>query len=154
MRSQAGLLSIYCDGASSGCSDAPGGYGYLLVHDGSMVASGYGGAHKTTNNIMECKAAICGLLAAREVQEHYYVVELVSDSQYVLNLSSGKYQPKVNMELIQELRTCASMIYRLSYRWVKGHSGDKFNEIADDLAKKGKSLHKTSNIIKIGQADT
>ena len=57
------MLSIYADGSSTGKSDNPGGYGYVILRDGKPIATGHGGDPSTTNNRMELQAAISGLAA-------------------------------------------------------------------------------------------
>ena len=41
-----------------------------------------------------------------------------------------------NSELWQEL-DCEVSKHKIEWRWVKGHSGDKYNDIADELARNG-----------------
>ena len=45
-------------------------------------------------------------------------------------------KPVKNCELWQELDIEASK-HSIEWRWVKGHSGDKYNDIADELARSG-----------------
>jgi len=132
------MISIYCDGASSGKADKPGGYGWIIVQNGIVLESGLGGHHCTTNNLMECEGAIRGLAAAFTYVGLDVEFELVSDSQYVLRLASGEYNPKVNKDKIYELRNICKLIPNLRFRWVKGHSSNPYNDMCDSLAKQGK----------------
>jgi len=74
------------------------------------------------------------------------VVELVSDSQYVLKGLSewragwerkgwrnSKNEPVANLELWKKLFSIADE-RRVRVRWVRGHNGDALNERADALA--------------------
>lgn len=131
-------LEIYTDGACSG-NPGPGGWGAVLIWDGiEKKLSGY--EEVTTNNRMELKAAIEGIKSIkREVP-----LKIYTDSQYVKNgitlwmpkwlrtdWKNGKIK---NIDLWQELN---SLVHRFSieWHWVRGHAGDKYNEMADELAR-------------------
>jgi ribonuclease HI len=98
-----------------------------------------GSAKDTTNNQMELKAAIEAIKHVKKTVK----IELYTDSQYVKNgitkwiinwkrnnWNNGKVK---NKELWQELDDVASK-HSIEWKWVKGHNGDKYNEIADELA--------------------
>ena len=127
---------IYTDGA---CSGNPGPGGWAWVIPGGRYRSG--AERHTTNQRMELAAA---LDAVRTVEG---ALEIVSDSTYVVNcfrqrwwegwLSRGwvnsKKQPVANRDLWEPLVE----IYRarsITFRWVKGHAGNKWNDAADRLA--------------------
>ena len=136
------MWSVYCDGSSSGKSNKPGGYGWLLISGGSLLQWGYGGSPSTTNNLMEMEAIIQAIenvlkLDPRKEQ----TVEFVSDSQYALGIATGEYQPSKNYEQAIKLRKLALSRPDFKFRWVRGHNGDKYNEAADMLAKQGKLEH-------------
>lgn len=104
-----------------------------------ILAWSYGGDPTTTNNLMEARAAIQGMKAAMHlgfdgVSE---TIELVSDSQYVIGVAIGSYQPSKNLDVVEELKSVAARL-RVVFRWIKAHSGHKLNEICDRLAKRGK----------------
>lgn len=132
------MLSIYCDGSSSGRSNKPGGWAFVIVRDGEPILANYGGEKLATNNSMELRAAIEGLKAVKENGWHINnVVELVSDSEYTLKIANGTYQPQKNLELCKELvELYIDICDRV--RWVKGHSGDTWNSRCDSLSKQGK----------------
>jgi ribonuclease HI len=136
------MLSLYTDGSSTGRADKPGGYGWIVVRDNKPLLFGCGGSPSTTNNIMELVAVVEGLEA---IKRHGFVqpgerLEVVSDSEYVLGLASGKYHPKRNRDLAIRLRGLFEEM-SVEGRWVKGHRGDPWNERADRIAKKGKEYN-------------
>lgn len=139
------MISVYSDGSSTGRSDGPGGYGYVIVrkHHGSKndeyIAWSYGGSPRTTNNLMEIEGAIQGLTALIELglTQTSETCELVSDSQYTLGLASGSFSPSKNIERATCLKQLADAS-SVRFRWVKGHKGEIYNEICDSLAKQGK----------------
>ncbi len=133
------LISVYADGSSTGRSNRPWGWAFVICREDQPVLAGYGGGPHGTNNIAELTAAIEGLkaleragLATDEDQ-----VELVSDSQYTLGIATGGFNPSKNLELARELvQLTKRLVWRT--RWVRGHSGDCWQERTDSLAKKGK----------------
>lgn len=130
---------VYSDGSSSGRDSQPGGWGFVVVIEGLPVAAGAGGDRRTTNNVMEMRGAINGLVAVmrRGLHKLGKPVVLVSDSQYVLGIGSGKYTPSKNLEDAAKLR---ALVKRLDAdtRWIRGHSGERWNERCDKLANYGK----------------
>ncbi len=136
-------VEIFSDGACKG-NPGPGGWGALLRSNGNEKPL-FGGEHNTTNNRMELKAAIEGLAALKEPCQ----VDLTTDSQYVRKgitewihnwkkngwRTSAK-KPVKNGDLWQELDALAEK-HEVKWHWVKGHSGHRENELADDLANRG-----------------
>ncbi len=102
-----------------------------------------GGEAETTNNRMELTAVIKALEALHEACE----VELVSDSQYVINgLTKGwaaswkkngwrksDKSPALNPDLWDRLLELSS-VHRIKCAWTKGHAGHEYNERCDSIA--------------------
>ena len=143
-----GILQIYCDGGCRGNQhDANiGGWGAVLIW-GEHVKEVYGGEPDTTNNKMELTAAIRGLQAVKDkrVETHVYV-----DSAYVLNGITGwidgwkrngwvnaKKQPVANKKLWLALDAEKQQFAHIEFHKVKGHSDNRGNERADELANLG-----------------
>lgn len=136
-------IEIFTDGACRG-NPGMGGWGALLRANGTEREL-FGGEASTTNNRMELQAAIEGLAALTRPCK----VQLTTDSQYVrqgitLWLSNWKKngwktaakKPVKNVDLWQQLDTLAQK-HEVEWLWVKGHSGHRENEIADQLANRG-----------------
>jgi ribonuclease HI len=131
---------IYTDGACKG-NPGPGGWGVVL-QAGSHRKTLNGGEPHTTNNRMELTAAIKALRAlTRPSQVHLY-----TDSQYVRkgitewlanwksrNWLTAAKKPVKNDDLWRELDAEVAR-HQVRWHWVKGHSGDPGNELADRLA--------------------
>jgi ribonuclease HI len=130
------VLSIFCDGSSHSRGGLPGGWAFLVVKDDQVVASSSGGAKSTTNNRMELRAALEGLreVISRGLDDE---VELVSDSRFTLEIASGVYLPIKYLADARELRA-AALEARAQTRWIRGHSGDRWNEAVDALAHEAK----------------
>lgn len=116
-----------------------------MLRFGDKEKSLYGGEALTTNNRMELTAAIEALAILKEPCE----VVLTTDSQYVRQgitewlagwkrkgWRTASRQPVKNVDLWQALDAQASR-HQVDWRWVKGHSGHRENEIADRLANRG-----------------
>lgn len=136
-------VEIFTDGACKG-NPGPGGWGALLRY-GKTEKSLHGGEPLTTNNRMELLAAIEGLNALKGRCE----VVLTTDSQYVRKgitewlagwkangWRTASKKPVKNQDLWQRLDT-AEQAHNITWNWVKGHSGHRENEIADQLANLG-----------------
>jgi len=134
---------IYADGACRG-NPGPGGWGVWLKC-GEHEKELFGGEQLTTNNRMELTAVI----EALTVLKQRCVVTVYTDSQYVRQgittwihgwkqrgWRTADKQPVKNVELWQRLDTLNAG-HAVTWKWVKGHSGDPGNERADALANLG-----------------
>lgn len=133
-------IEISTDGACLG-NPGPGGWGAIL-RAGRHEKELSGAEPDTTNNRMELTAAIRALEALKQPSR----VDLRTDSTYVRNgimtwvanwqrngwRTSAK-QPVKNADLWREL-VAACERHDVAWHWVKGHAGDRDNEIADRLA--------------------
>ena len=134
-------ITLYTDGACSG-NPGHGGWGAILeweAHEKELS----GGEISTTNNRMELTGVIRGLEALKEP----CVVELYSDSKYVIDalekgwavgwqkrgwVKSDK-KPALNPDLWQRLLELCQ-IHQVRCHWVKGHGENPKNNRCDELA--------------------
>jgi len=132
------MTIIYTDGACSG-NPGPGGWAWAVAPEG--VPDGSGGEARSTNQRMEIMAVL-EALRSNEGQ-----LTIVSDSTYVVNCFRDRWyakwqkngwknsqkQPVANKDLWEPL--VALVVARQpTFQWVKGHSGDKMNDLVDQLA--------------------
>jgi len=146
-----GRVIIYTDGGSSG-NPGPGGYGVVQIYN-DKVKELSGGFRYTTNNRMELMGVI---VALRELEHRNLPVTLFTDSSYVVNgINRGwakswrknnwvksDRQPALNPDLWAELLDLIEKL-DITFVWVKGHAGNKYNERCDELAvasSRGKNL--------------
>ncbi len=145
------------DGACSGNPGNGGWGGLILFEDGSKLEIG-GKEEHTTNNRMELTAAIKTLEKLREFKLKSNF-KLRTDSKYVIEgytnwikkwksngwkTSAGK--PVQNLDLWQKIDSLR--LTGLSMEFVKGHSGDQFNERVDLIAtnySKGIAIENNAN---------
>ena len=134
-------VTIYTDGACRG-NPGPGGWGAVLtfgVHQKEIS----GGSGQTTNNAMELTAVIQALSQLNTPCR----VTVYSDSQYVVsgaekwiygwirrNWTTTSGTPVMNQGLWMELIDLMK-IHEVSFLWIRGHNGNKLNELADELAR-------------------
>jgi len=135
-----GAREVFTDGACRG-NPGPGGWAWAL--DAEVGASGAEAA--TTNQRMEVRAA----LEAVTTLEGPLVV--VSDSTYVVNCfrdawwrgwrsrgwTNSQRQPVANRDLWEPLVdavTVRAADEAVAFRWVKGHSGHRMNDLVDQMA--------------------
>lgn len=139
-------MRIFTDGA---CSGNPGPGGYAVVVEpfvlGDPVEFYFSGRKPfTTNNEMELMAAheamsIAAMLVEKPKDKLHkpYTVTIISDSQYVVKGCTGEWKPKTHKDHWEMVRS--HIIYNphieFKFEWVKGHKGNKLNELADELAK-------------------
>ena len=134
---------IYTDGACSG-NPGPGGWGAVILDQDDKQKNISGSEKNTTNNRMELLAAIMSLKKIKTNSE----VVIFTDSTYVKNgitewmkkwkkngWKNSSKKPVKNKDLWEKLdKLCEAN--SVSWKWVKGHSSNKFNNLADELATK------------------
>lgn len=145
---------MFTDGACS-CNPGPGGYAAVInLPKRNVIVSGY--EENTTNNRMELMAVIKGM---NKVLEMIYQgmsikkLEIISDSAYVINainknwltswketnFRNAKGENIKNVDLWSKLEEQVIIFefikIELCFTKVKGHNGNYFNEMADEIAK-------------------
>lgn len=107
-----------------------------MLENGEMW-SVVGSEPSTTNNRMELQAIIQALKFA---QGNEYVI--YTDSKWALKCATGEWQRKANLDLWKDYEISLRG-RKIHYVWVRGHNGDEYNEIVDDLARaEAKSVKK------------
>jgi ribonuclease HI len=135
-------VTVYTDGACRG-NPGPGGWAWAMP-DGPYAS---GADPATTNQRMEITAALEALRfwTGRATS----AIQVVSDSTYVVNCFKDRWwqgwqrrnwrnsanKPVANRDLWEPLIELAlASEARVTWRWVKGHSGDRWNDRVDELA--------------------
>ena len=123
-------VTIYTDGACSG-NPGPGGWGAILMY-GEHKKELSGGEKQTTNNRMELTGVIQALKALKEP----CVVELYSDSKYVIDaLEKGWAKGwKARGWDLWEILLQLCDYHTVNLHWVKGHASNPYNNRCDELA--------------------
>jgi ribonuclease HI len=137
---------IYTDGGCAPTNPGPGGWAAIL-RSGKHMKELKGGEPMSTNNRMELTAAISGLEALKQPSQ----VDMHIDSQYVRDgitkyinnwkrngWRTASKEPVKNQDLWQRL-DAARNLHTVRWHWVRGHSGDEFNERADELVREARA---------------
>ena len=133
-------LKVYTDGA---CSGNPGKGGWAaVILDGKSQTSISGSENKTTNNRMELMAPIMALKKIKNKSE----IIIYTDSRYVKdgitewikkwklnNWKSSNKKPIKNKDLWVKLENSCKK-HNVSWKWVKAHAENKYNNLVDELA--------------------
>ena len=134
--------TIYTDGACSG-NPGPGGWGAVIFDNNKNQINISGKEKESTNNRMELMAPI---MALKKVKNNSKIV-IYTDSTYVKNgitewikkwekngWKSSNRKPVKNKDLWIKLSDLCQK-NKVVWKWVKGHSNNKYNDLADVLAK-------------------
>ena len=144
-------IDVYTDGSAkgNGTSTSVGGWAFCVVSNGEVIYQSYGSESSTTNQRMELTAAaealdwLISLLKPRPED----TITVFSDSAYLINCvnqswwrnwqkngwRNAKREPVANQDLWIRL---IPYFNSASVKWskVKGHAGDKYNEMVDEMA--------------------
>lgn len=143
------MYEIYCDGAVSGNGkdNAPGGWAYVVLEDGEVILANSGGEIGTTNQRMELMAAVKACEAI-DTLDSFAKVKLYSDSAYFIRCFNenwwknwecngwvnSKKEPVANQDLWKKLIPFFCKVPNYEFIKVRGHAGNKYNEIVDKMA--------------------
>ena len=142
-------IKIYTDGACIG-NPGPGGWAAIVLLENEKKEL-FGGEKLTTNNRMELMAAIKGLeyfMKQKEKQSSLKHIKIFTDSTYVKegitvwintweknNWKTADKKNVKNIDLWKQLKELVQF-NQVEWNWVKGHSKNPMNDLADQLAKK------------------
>ena len=147
-------IEVYTDGACSG-NPGSGGYAFVILKGEKEILKLSGSQENTTNNYMELKAIVraiehviseLGSIHTKNKME----VFIHSDSAYCINpvekgwikfwesngWISRTGEPIKNLELWIKLNSLLKhRKFEFKFAKVKGHSGNRYNEMVDKAAK-------------------
>ena len=132
-------VDIYTDGACD--AKGQGGWGFVLRYESIALYRSFGWANKTTNNRMELTAVIKGLDTLKEPCE----VNVYTDSQYISSAFNDGFIYKWHNDLFVHTSNAdlwkhllkAMENHNVTFTKIPAHTGDRYNEMADTLAKQG-----------------
>ena len=144
-------VMIYTDGGAKPNPGGPGGWAALLIYGGHQKELS-GGEASSTNNRMELTAACEALEALKQTCE----VVLYTDSQYLRNgitdwlknwvkngWRTSNKKPVLNQDLWERLYA-ATQRHDITWKWTRGHAGNRLNERVDQLATEARQRISTS----------
>ena len=141
-------IKIYTDGACIG-NPGPGGWAAIILIDDNKKEI-CGGEKFTTNNRMELLAAIKALEFCNNQDKEKLTlkyIKIFTDSNYlkegitswIINWEKNNWKTSdkknvKNIDLWKKLKDLTRS-KQIEWCWIKGHSGDPINDLADKLAK-------------------
>tara|TARA_B100001123_G_scaffold343301_1_gene389820 strand:- start:1487 stop:1933 length:447 start_codon:yes stop_codon:yes gene_type:complete len=141
-------IKIYTDGACVG-NPGPGGWAAVILFDNKKKEL-FGGEKLTTNNRMELTAAIKALeYCSNEEKQQLSLkqIQIYTDSNYLKegitiwinkweknNWKTSDKKNVKNIDLWKKLREFEK-VNQIEWTWIKGHSNNPMNDLADKLAK-------------------
>lgn len=123
------MIKIYTDGSSIG-NPGPCGLGVVILRENGNIEEHSKKIKNGTNNYAELESIKYALTF---LEENNNLVEIMTDSQYAIGVLSLDWTPKVNKELIEEIKNKLAK-YNISFVKVSAHSTDQYNRMADKLA--------------------
>ena len=143
------IVKIYTDGSCVG-NPGPGGWAAIIIDDNKKKEI-FGGEKFTTNNRMALTAAIKGLeycLNEEGNQPSLKEIKIYTDSIYLKDgitlwinnweKNNWKTSDKKNVKNVDLWKKLKELVKsnQIEWNWVKSHSDDPLNNLADELAKK------------------
>ena len=141
------MIQIYTDGCclNNQFRKNRGGWAFILVKNGEIIYSKHGKITVTTNQRMELMGCLEAMLFTVDMKED---IEIITDSAYIYNCvgdgwylnwvnngwENSKKEPVKNQDLWKPFVELLEKKY-FKFIPVKGHSGNKYNERADYLAR-------------------
>lgn len=134
------VITVFTDGS---CVPNPGNGGWAYVeHKGDSEIGIYscGYEHNTTNNRMEFVAAIT---AINDLAPECGELIICTDSELLVKtandwldewVAKNKLHKKKNQDLLRQLHELLKK-HKVTFRHVRGHSGNFHNSVADEMAK-------------------
>tara|TARA_B100000941_G_scaffold286686_1_gene260673 strand:- start:1758 stop:2183 length:426 start_codon:yes stop_codon:yes gene_type:complete len=135
------IIKIYTDGACSG-NPGKGGWAAVILEEKKDMLSISGNENNTTNNRMELIAPI---MALKKIKKKSNII-IFTDSKYVKdgitdwikkwklnNWKNSNKKSVKNKDLWIKLDS-SCLKHKVRWKWVKAHAGNKYNNLADELA--------------------
>ena len=142
-------IKIYTDGACIG-NPGPGGWAAVILSENNKKEI-FGGEKLTTNNRIELMATIKALDYCTQIDEKQMSlkqIKIFTDSKYVKegitvwidkweknNWKTADKKNVKNIDLWKKLKDLTKTL-NVEWNWIKGHSDNSMNDLADQLAKK------------------
>ena len=149
-------MIIYTDGACSG-NPGPGGFGVVVLDDDeNLILTHNESSDNTTNNREELKAILWAFLKYGTLADSEDIPPVIyTDSAYCINVFTEwmfswekRTWVKIDNKKPENLNLIVPFFnhwrdgYRVELRKIQGHSTNKWNNLADSLAKQSLVIRK------------
>ncbi len=134
------MIKIYVDG-SFNTTLRRAGWGFCVVEDDNVIHEDCGITEyiaESRNIDGECEAAYRGIKYANE---NNLTATIAHDYTGISKWALGEWKAKKDVSKRYKRRCKRALdLTNITFEWIKGHSGNRFNERADKLADKGKKI--------------
>jgi len=140
------MIEVYIDGSSKG-NPGPGGAGIVIKNTSTHAELNTFGIplEYVTNNQAEFLALKHALVELKTQGLSDNPVNILTDSQLVVGIFSQNWKARANLELVIEIRDLLKEFPQLTFAYVRGHNGNRGNELADSLAQEAAQSQKGIN---------
>ena len=136
------IVTIYTDASTLHQQDSRSGIGVIVTIFGDIYKTVGMYVGKMSNTDAELMAILIALKEAREIDrvDELNLVRICSDCIPAIDLACGDTSLHSNSteEAVQIVEKIDALAFDLScpveYQWVRAHNGNKYNEMADELA--------------------
>lgn len=120
---------IYTDGGYHQYKDE-GAYAYIILKDDKIIRKDAKVIRHESNNRGELKAIIEAVASCPPGA----ILTIRSDSQYAINTLMGVWRRNTNLDLFEKWEIMVKEKNPdITFEWVRGHSGDRYNEMCDHM---------------------
>ena len=136
------VIHVFTDGACSG-NPGPAAWGAVLIYNNHLkeLSEFIGDA---TNNVAELTAIKSAL---EKITDKNIPTKVYVDSDYAIGVLTKNWKIKANKDLISEIKELIKKFKKIEFLKVDGHTGIKFNERADKLARLAIKQHQDAYLI-------
>lgn len=133
-------LVAFVDGSSSMSIDEYGSGVVLILPSGEIEEIYFAGKHEKAKDMKNVAGELAGAMRAMKEAKSRGFKKLILcfDYQGIQKWITGEWKCKNEMTKLYKQWHDNNIEghIEIGFKWVKGHSGDKYNELADELAKK------------------
>lgn len=136
------IIDIYVDGSYNNL-DGKYSYGAVVVENGAEIDNFYKSMKDEYSSMRNVSGEVYGAINAMKyaLEKNYKKLNLYFDYQGIESWALGTWKRNNNLtKSYHEFYKKISKELSVNFVKVKGHSGDKFNDRADELAKKALDL--------------
>lgn len=141
------MVEIYTDGSCLKNPYGPSGSGVVMIYGKYVKTISYS-IGSSTNNRAELTAILKALQNIKEAKRHMPIT-IYTDSRYCIGVCTKTMKANKNLDLVTTITELLSNFSQVSFKWVKGHNGNRWNEIADRLALSASRLTEGSNVVNL-----
>lgn len=127
-------VTIYTDGSCRPTNPGPAGFGVIIIRDQNIEVMHSQFIGKATNNVAELSAINAALDFLIKDEDYWIDGDIITDSKYCIGVLIEGWKAKKNPDLIKKIRLKLEKFPNIGIKWVKGHSGNEYNEMVDKLA--------------------